>query len=651
MIMDKMREGAQSTAAKVIFVVIMVSFALAGIGGYAVRKPNTDPAEVNGVAINSMRFDAAYRQQKLNIQNQLGDKYADFIASRPDFLKNLRMQVLNGMIDGIILDQRAAKAGFMVSDEQIRQIIINDIDAFKVDGKFNNERYLNVITRYGYPSANEFAHDQKLSIAETLYRSPFGTAQFSLPYEQKLSVALLKQQRDLAVYTVNPELLSEGVAVTDDELKSYYDAHQSNYVQPEQVRLDYVLLSKAQLIQNQKFTDEEIATYYKDHQDRFSVPARFHAEHIFINLGKDEEAQKVQQAKAQQALKSLQDGMLFEEAATRYSEDVLTAKKGGDLEWQNYGVLEPEFDEAVKSLTDDTPFSPVITTKYGYHIIKLISRTEESVKPLADVAEEITSYMAREKADDLYATAFDRLSTLANEITDDLDQIGTEMNLKVEHSNLFDASTTIVPFNDRSVQKLAFSQSFRDDGFNSEAISLGDDSAIVFRVAEYKAQYVKPLEEVKDLLVKDFRLEKATELAASRAEDLKKLLSEGGDAGAFLTENKIASPHTTTVDRMASSLDPDVLNAAFALPKESAGFNGAVVKGLDGNQYLVVLKGVKEADIQSMTEDQLSMVAEQIKQSGGYRDQELMTRQLREDSDIEINTLALKQYESSEVSE
>ena len=50
MIMDKMREGAQSTAAKVIFVVIMVSFALAGIGGYAVRKPNTDPAEVNGVA-------------------------------------------------------------------------------------------------------------------------------------------------------------------------------------------------------------------------------------------------------------------------------------------------------------------------------------------------------------------------------------------------------------------------------------------------------------------------------------------------------------------------------------------------------------------------------------------------------------------------
>ena len=33
MLMDKMRQGAQSLTAKIIFVIIMVSFALAGIGG------------------------------------------------------------------------------------------------------------------------------------------------------------------------------------------------------------------------------------------------------------------------------------------------------------------------------------------------------------------------------------------------------------------------------------------------------------------------------------------------------------------------------------------------------------------------------------------------------------------------------------------
>ncbi len=649
--MDKMREGAQSTAAKVVFVVIMVSFALAGIGGYAVRKPNTDPAEVNGVAIDSMRFDAAYRQQKQNIQNQLGDKYSEFISSRPDFLKNLRMQVLNGMVDGIILDQRAAKSGFHVSDQQIQKMIVNDIEAFKVDGKFNNERYLNVITRSGYRSANEFAHDQKLAIAETLYRSPFGTAQFSLPYEQKISAALLKQQRDVSVYTVNPELLANAIAVSDDDLKVYYTSHENSYVQPEQVKLDYVLLSKQDLMNTLKFTDEDIAKYYNDHQDSFAVPARFHAEHIFVNLGKDEKAKKEQLAKAQEAEKAIKNGMLFEEAATKYSEDVLTAKKGGDLEWQNYGVLENEFDEAVKNLTKDNAISGVVESKYGYHIIKLLDKTEASVKPLDTVKEDISGILAREKVDDLYATNLDRLTNLASEITDDIDQIATEMNLKVQHSNLFDATTTIAPFNDRSVLNLAFSQSFRDDGFNSEAISIGDDSAIVFRIAEYKAQYVKPFEEVKNNLTKDFRLEKASELASTKANELKDLISSGKDASSFIAENKVTETKNSVIDRMASTFDPAVIDAAFSLPKIAQGFNGTVVDGLDGSKYLVTLNLVQEADVSAMSPDQFTMVAEQIKQSNGYRDVDLMTRQLREDSDVEINTFALKQYESTEVGE
>ena len=77
MLMDKMRQGAQSLTAKIIFVIIMVSFALAGIGGYAVRKPNTDPVEVDGIAIHAMDFDRAYREQKQEIQRQAGEHFAE----------------------------------------------------------------------------------------------------------------------------------------------------------------------------------------------------------------------------------------------------------------------------------------------------------------------------------------------------------------------------------------------------------------------------------------------------------------------------------------------------------------------------------------------------------------------------------------------
>ena len=73
MLMDKMRQGAQSLTAKIIFVIIMVSFALAGIGGYAVRKPNTDPVEVDGIAgkntITALRN--ALRNELKNVKNSV----------------------------------------------------------------------------------------------------------------------------------------------------------------------------------------------------------------------------------------------------------------------------------------------------------------------------------------------------------------------------------------------------------------------------------------------------------------------------------------------------------------------------------------------------------------------------------------------------
>ena len=51
MFTDKLREGSTGPAAKILFGIIIVSFAVAGVGSYLIPDRNDEPVKVNGVKI------------------------------------------------------------------------------------------------------------------------------------------------------------------------------------------------------------------------------------------------------------------------------------------------------------------------------------------------------------------------------------------------------------------------------------------------------------------------------------------------------------------------------------------------------------------------------------------------------------------------
>jgi peptidyl-prolyl cis-trans isomerase SurA len=72
------------------------------------------------------------------------------------------------------------------------------------------------------------------------------------------------------------------------------------------------------------------------------------------------------------------DGRSFNSMAAFYSEDVVSAAKGGELGFVNRGDLVPEF-EATAFALKGKEISDVIETMYGFHIIQLIERRGESI--------------------------------------------------------------------------------------------------------------------------------------------------------------------------------------------------------------------------------------------------------------------------------
>lgn len=69
----------------------------------------------------------------------------------------------------------------------------------------------------------------------------------------------------------------------------------------------------------------------------------------------------------------------FSTLAVLYSEDKLSAVKGGELGFMGRSELVPEFANVAFNLTDPKAISKIVETEYGFHIIQLIEKRGDKV--------------------------------------------------------------------------------------------------------------------------------------------------------------------------------------------------------------------------------------------------------------------------------
>ena len=221
-------------------------------------------------------------------------------------------------------------------------------------------------------------------------------------------------QRNSIVYSVfvAKEVLkkhfeAEGIIFPNEEQQIAIDEYVSSYlVSPEAVRslesngvkkehiqyyYEYLTIMSAFrdiVSENNPVTDEEALDYYNENQDYFINPFSMRASHILIY---DPEHTDENRTKIEQILDMLNNGEDFAELAMEYSDDS-SAENGGDLGTFGLGEMVPEFENAAFAL-EPGEISGIVETEYGFHIIKLTEKTEESIVPIEDVRESIDSYL------------------------------------------------------------------------------------------------------------------------------------------------------------------------------------------------------------------------------------------------------------------
>jgi len=145
-------------------------------------------------------------------------------------------------------------------------------------------------------------------------------------------------------------------------------------------------------------TDEDIKKFYDETPSRFEQPEMVRASHILLNT-KDSatgaelsDAQKaVKHKQIEDILKRARAGEDFAKLAKEYSEDPGSKEQGGEYTFPR-GKMVPEFEAAAFSLKTNQ-VSDIVTTQFGYHIIKLSEKLPAKKMELAKVSQDIKDYL------------------------------------------------------------------------------------------------------------------------------------------------------------------------------------------------------------------------------------------------------------------
>ena len=168
----------------------------------------------------------------------------------------------------------------------------------------------------------------------------------------------------------------------------------------EMLRLEYKRNEAVEDYIKDALSDKEIENYYNE-----NIIGDIKASHILIKPdvdsdATDEEKQKAEnkaKKEAEKIIKKLKDGEDFAKLAKEYSDDISTAKDGGNLGYFNTDDMDENFMDAVKKLNNNEYTKEPVKTQYGYHIILKVDQKD---KPkLKEVKDDIKTTLANAKLD------------------------------------------------------------------------------------------------------------------------------------------------------------------------------------------------------------------------------------------------------------
>ena len=570
------RSAARSWIAKLLFALLILSFAVWGIEDMIRRAgPSEDPATVGDVAITREAVDAEFRRMVDRLRPMLGSDFTNEQAVKLGFVD----QATQTLAQRALLRIAAESAGISVSDQMVRSQIASDRGFQNQAGQFDAGLFMDILRRNNLSEQGYIALLRD-DMARELLTSPVVSGAYApKPLTQAL-FAHRGERRTAEILTLPHASITDIPAADEATLRAYHAENPIAFTAPEYRKLAVVQLLLDDLAKEVKVADADIAAAYDERRAEFETPERRKLRMAVVD----------DQAKAA-ALAAAATAEGFDAAAKAAGVDVADL---GDVEKDDL----PGLGDAVFAQGKGVAAQP-IQSPLGWHVVETLSVTPGSSRPLEAVRDRLAKDVARERA-------ADGVFQISNQLDDKLaggaplEEVANALGLRLMVVEAADSTGKTPDGGDALAgvsdggQILAAAFGLAPGAVSSLAETRSGDFFVV-RVDQIIPPVLRPYETVREQAAAAWKAErqaaKAKEKAAELADKLKAAPADSGPALATAAGAQHAATTPFMRDQAPGGLPPDLAAKLFTLqPGETATADAG------GAQVIARLKEIIPAD-------------------------------------------------------
>jgi len=609
--LQKLNERIQGIVAWVVVSIIAITFALFGIDSYIqARHTSSIEADVNGKPILKQAIDIRYRRVRHE---------QDMSGQTAGTEKQLKQQILDTMIASQVKMNAAQKYGFALDQEQVKAAIFQ-IPQLQKDGQFSPERYEQILSGALFTPQSFQQEIYQGMLLNQQHFAFLGTA-FALPNEVENFIQLYGQTRDYRYLQIPANIFLRDVKVSDDEIKKYYAHHKHDYRAPEQVNLEFVMLSMAAVRSKLEPSEAELKIYYDNNQTNYMAPAKWRVRHILFDIPDGVSANELQRIKTRV-------DTLYHQLESDPKAFVTQSKL---LPWIVAG--ESPLDADLIQLTTIGQLLPPLKTEAGYELFQLQAYVPAQVKSFETVHDTVREHWLAERAQADYARLLEELSDRSYQMPDSLTPVAEALKLPIKTTELFSRDGGNTPLT-RSphVIKASFSHDVLVLGNNSAPIQLNDDSVVVVRVKKHIPEREKTISDVQAQIKETLLYEKAEAQAEALGQTLLSNKQTAFMDEALLAKQNLTWKSVTHATRDSSLAPAEINDLAFTLPRVGNRL-GQTLPNHEG--YVVIeLKNKTKGTLSMLDSEQIQSISQQLAANYGRVDYDLYTNNLLKQAKI-----------------
>ncbi len=579
--LNTIRNRAGSWIVKVLLMLLVLSFAIWGIGDvFLGGGQNPAVAKVGDTEITATELNEAFNRALTNLQRRLGTDIDRDQAIRLGLLQ----QTLQDLVRQRLIALEAREMGLAVADDTLREMITEN-PTFQTGGRFDRSRFEQLLFASGLTEDGFLA-----SLRQDVLRASLTGSLIAPVVAPKALVDAVyryrNEQRRGHYVLVKKDTITDIPEPTEEDLAAFHEDNQDKFRAPEYRKIAFVIIEPEDLVSEIEVAEEDIEAAYQERIDQYRRPERRTVEQLLASDREQIEA----------AAERVAEGTSFEDTAAALADAGVSAER---LEAIRKGELPAELDEVIFSLQEGEVSQPV-ESPFGWHLFQVVEIEPEQVTPLAELRDELTQELA-------LAEARDRLPSLANQLDDELaagatlEDAAATVGLDVQTLPAVDAEG--LDPNGVRPEALPEWPEFLRVAFETpegETSLLEETTAggyFVLRVDGVQPPRIKDIEEVREELVALWRDEQRRRLARERAEKLLGELEGGISLDELAAQQGLTVTPIEPVKRNAAGTDQGINRAVVqALFATEPGDHADQVVELDGGFAIVGTDEVIPAD-------------------------------------------------------